>query len=421
MIGTYFKNSYVNSLITKAFVVLIGVFNSMLMTRYLGPAAKGEFAYWFNIVGIFILILNLGVYQTYPMFKRQSSDKTGLLHSYLLISIAQFIIYFCICGLIYFITGSIFYFMIAGITCLMILSRQLVFISLVENIRKKNFIEKTEMVIFLFLLIFLYLFCPRQNMNFVFIALFVRYSSQVIMIFYKFRFRIAIKQWYSTLILLPRILKFGFFPMLTSLMIILNYKLDVIMLKQFDISLKNIGYYAAGVGLVEMVWIIPDAFKEVLFTKTAKKDSIPDIVFSLKINFYISLLIFIIILLFGDIIIEFLYGVAFLPSYDVIKLIIVGVIPMTFYKLINTLYVAKGKMKLSFMILTLAGIINIVVNLIFIPIYGINGAAVASLISYFFCGMAFYCFFVKDNKLSGLEAFYIKKAEILFLKEKFFK
>jgi len=70
-----------------------------------------------------------------------------------------------------------------------------------------------------------------------------------------------------------RAIKFGIFPMLSTLLITSNYRVDVIIMKQF-LDYREIGYYIVGVELANKVWLISNAFKEVVFSKTAKKDSI---------------------------------------------------------------------------------------------------------------------------------------------------
>ena len=67
------------------------------------------------------------------------------------------------------------------------------------------------------------------------------------------------------------VLKFSFFPMLTSLLTILNYNMDVIILN-FFVENREIGLYSLAVTFASMLWIIPDAFKDVLFNKTAQND-----------------------------------------------------------------------------------------------------------------------------------------------------
>lgn len=75
------------------------------------------------------------------------------------------------------------------------------------------------------------------------------------------------------------------------------------------------------------------------------------------------------------------------------------------YKLIHPIYIANRKTKTVVYLLSIAVVINIVLNLILIPQYNAYGAAVASIVSYSVCGIAFYVKFKND--------FEIKKTEII--------
>lgn len=95
--------------------------------------------------------------------------------------------------------------------------------------------------------------------------------------------------------------------MLLLLMTTLNYNIDIIILKYYS-SYSAVGIYSVGVTLATMIWIIPDAFKEVLFSKTSKDDSIKEIIVSIKLNLYICSIIIVSFLFLGKIFIYIAYG-----------------------------------------------------------------------------------------------------------------
>ncbi len=183
-------------------------------------------------------------------------------------------------------------------------------------------------------------------------------------------------------------IKFGAFPMLTTFLITVNYQVDVILLKWF-VPFTELGYYTVGVGLASQAWIIPDAFKDVLFSKTAQNDAIEDIHFSLRLNFIVNTALFLIVLFHGKYLLTFLYGQQYLPAYTVTVIIFFGSIWMAVFKILIPIYNAKGQQKLSFWILIVSATVNIALNIILIPRLGIAGAAYASVVSYSICGVLF--------------------------------
>ncbi|NLM50011.1 MAG: hypothetical protein GX196_03555, partial [Clostridiaceae bacterium] len=106
----------------------------------------------------------------------------------------------------------------------------------------------------------------------------------------------------------------------------------------------------------------------------------------------------------------------FVKSYMVTVLLFIGIIPMIFYKLIYTLFIANGKQKISFTILLISVILNVIGNFIFIPFHGINGAAITSVGSYIICGSAFLYVFKKEFDIKWKDIFIFNKQEIKRIK-----
>lgn len=410
-----FKNQYIYSLFTKGNIAILGISETVFLNRYLGPSLKGEFAFIISIVSITVLILNLGVYQSYPFFKRKMID--NIKNEYFNIVIFQFIIYISVGLVAEVFLRNMNYLIIFTLGPLMILSTQLSFIALVEDINLRNKLSIGNEILYAALLVLIFIFAP-QNILYIFALLIIKDIVIILRIIYKFGLKLSLRS--LDLSLMKETIQFGIYPMITMLLITLNYKADIIILG-FFVDFEQIGYYTIGVGLANMVWLIPDAFKDVLFAKTSLKDSIDDIKFSIKFNFYVSLVIIGIIIIGGRFLINLLYGPEFLAAYPVTIVIFIGILPMIFYKMIISLFNAKGKQKVSFGILLTAVIFNIIGNFILIPQFGIMGSAFASVISYSICGAIFTYIFLKDFNVKVHELFILDTNEIQKLKKIFFK
>ena len=70
-------------------------------------------------------------------------------------------------------------------------------------------------------------------------------------------------------------------------------------------------------------------------------------------------------------------------------------------------------MRISFISL----LINISINYILIPIYGIIGAAIASLISYIIYGLLFIIIYIKYEGFTFRNMFVLNQEDILMLKK----
>ncbi|TCT12853.1 putative polysaccharide biosynthesis protein [Natranaerovirga pectinivora] len=401
------KNSYAFSLITKVTLVFFGVLNTVFINRYLGPELKGQYEYILNIINIAVLILNLGVYQSYP-YKKRTDDQGDIREKYFAIIIVQFLAYVVISIIVSASVKMLEVTFMTMLISIMILTKQLMFISMIENINLRNLLNIGNQILYTIMLLIVFIVAP-QNIYYLFVVLLLKDILIITRIIRSFSFKLSKRSFDFKL--LVDATRFGFYPMITALLITMNYRFDIIILRSY-VEFSQIGLYTVGVGLADKLWIIPDAFKDVLFAKTAIKNSIDDINMSIKINIIISVFMITFIAIFGKPIIKFLYGEDFIAAYSVTIIILIGIIPMLFFKLINTLFISVGKQKISFIVLLISVILNIIGNIVMIPIYGIVGAAYASIISYFICGISFLLYYSRIFNVKLWDILIFSKCDI---------
>ena len=200
--------------------------------------------------------------------------------------------------------------------------------------------------------------------------------------------------------------------MLSGLLIIANYKIDIIMLNYMNVSYYEIGLYATGLALAEYIWLIPEIFKDVIQKRSATENAVESINFSTRISTTIIIIIFIGILLFGKPAIGILFGRDYIDAFEVTIILFIGVYSMIYYKIIGTLFIADSKSKQYFLILLAGSVINIIVNLGLIPKLKIIGAATASVISYSLIGILFLMLYKKYYNVKIKDVLFIKKHDI---------
>lgn len=81
---------------------------------------------------------------------------------------------------------------------------------------------------------------------------------------------------------------------------------------------------------------------------------------------------------------------------------------MALFKITNPLYLANGKQKMFCMILAVSAAANIVMNIITIPRFGIIGAAMATAVSFFACGLAFYVKYLIGYRIKWYEPIFLR-------------
>ncbi|PKM55154.1 MAG: hypothetical protein CVV00_05135 [Firmicutes bacterium HGW-Firmicutes-5] len=414
-IGRIIKNNYVLSLLSKMLLIVLGIVNSVLINRYLGPSLKGEYIFILNVVNLLVLFFNLGIYQSYPYYKRRQTNM--IQNKYVNNVFFQFIIYFIIAIIISVFVNKISYSIILTLLPLMILTKQLSFILMIENINLRNIINIISALFYTVILVIVYFFTNINYMNII-ISLYAKDIILISMFIFVYKLKPNPLKYDKEMLL--KSIKFGIGPTIIILLLNLNYKVDILILKLFEDN-YYIGIYSVGIMLAEQAWIFSDAFKEVLFAKTSKKDSVDEIVRVVKLNIYLNLIMLIIILLFGELIIRILYGLEFIEAYTITSIIFLGITGMVIYKLIYPYYMANGLRKLSIVFLSIVSATNILLNLLFIPLWGILGAAIASVFSYNLCGFMFLIDFNKRTGLKLKDFILITKDDIIFLKSVFNK
>lgn len=414
LINKLLSNIYTISILKKFNVILFGVFSTALLNRYLGPTNKGEYAYTLSIANIMVVLFNFGINLTYPNFKRRQ-DK-NYLPIFQALSIFEFSVLVLIAAISYIVTKDFNILMVILLTAIGVFRMQLNYFNLVENIKSHSLI--TIVSAFLNFIFILSVFIVSES-NLLY-AYLVYISKDLVIIYLSFKnLRKEISLEHFNYRVWKEIIRFGFIPMYTTLLISINYKIDVIILKFLNVNLLLIGLYTVGVSLAEYGWLIPDIFKDVMINRTARRDDVENMAFSLRISSTMMFFVFAGLVIFGEQMILMLFGHEFIDAYIVTVIIFLGIYSMIYCKIIGTLYIAKGQWRFYATVLTLSVISNVIFNFILIPIWGITGAALSSIISYTIAGLAFLLDFKKLYSLKLLDLIIVNKQDIIKIKSLF--
>ncbi len=189
-------------------------------------------------------------------------------------------------------------------------------------------------------------------------------------------------------------LQFGFIPMLSGFLATINYSIDIIFLKKIGLP-DELSLYSLAANIVNYVWLIPDAFKSVLFSKSAKSFDVESIELSSQISISFIALCFIGFAILGKPILNILYGSDFDNSYGPTLLLIIGAFSMSIYKILGIVLVSQGKRIAHFISLAISALVNVALNALLIPKIGMYGAGIASVCSYTICGIGLMIYFCK--------------------------
>ena len=208
--------------------------------------------------------------------------------------------------------------------------------------------------------------------------------------------------------------------LLANFMMVLNYRIDTILLSIF----KNdgaVGIYNVAYNLIFSFMIIQNILGRTMFPVFAKYSfSDPDkfkqaYQLLIKVILTVVLPITIFITINAGPIINFLYGNEYYESTKCLQILIWSLI-FTFssYTMGSILLALKGE-KHSFIGWSLCAGVNLLLNIIIIPRYGYIGASITTLLSEIIAFGIFYCFLVYRYSVFIIQNAIIIKLSILIL------
>lgn len=409
---------YSTSIIYKIFCVIIIFINSILINRSLGVSLRGEYTTIITISSLLQLVLNLGIGSSYPYFRKTHPLIAKKIIFTLSIIISTFYIFILCVICINLSDRNIFIGIIAIVSAA---ENIIVSIAVVEDVKKRNLLNIWTAILNTLLLLFIFIFYD-ENLILVLFSVICNYILLIVFIIRSYRLSFCnfnnLKYKY-----IETIFSIGLPAMLMNILIYFNYHADVIFLSYLQDSKAVVGIYGTAVTLGNMLWIIPDAFKDIILYRVSINENAQEVIIAIIVNCIICMAFILGFGILGKWFIDLIYGSEYKDSYPITMIIFIGTFPMILYKLIHPVYIAKGNMKTIVILLLVSVIINTVLDILLIPKYDAFGAAWASVISYSVCGIAFLFKFIKDTHVSIIDSLnrfikYMKNINIVMFKDK---
>jgi len=213
--------------------------------------------------------------------------------------------------------------------------------------------------------------------------------------------------------IIKHLLKLGILFSMSFFVLQLNYKIDILLLEQLS-TLEEVGLYSLATQIAEQLWQIPLAVSIVLFSRTANNDVKLGHEAVLPLTRVVLLLVVVIaigLFALSPWIIPLFFGKAFTSSSFMLQIILPGIVIMSVFRVLSGQIAGLGKPQVTLYIFIPALFINILLNYLWIPAYGGNGAALASDASYILGVSGYWVYYARLNHISILEIFRFKKSD----------
>jgi len=221
--------------------------------------------------------------------------------------------------------------------------------------------------------------------------------------------------------LILALVKMGIVYALALFLNMLNYRFGVIMITHWS-TLKEVGYYGVGMGIVEQLWLLPNTLGTVVFSRSANSDD--PLVFSrkvsqlLRVSFVALLALSGVLMLIVKPFILGLYTQTFAGSIAVIEVMIPGVVIFAIYRILNMDLAGRGKPVLATYAMIPGLIVNIIVGILLIPKYDALGGAIASTISYTLSAIIFLFVYSHEVKIPVREILRYRTSDFAFITDR---
>lgn len=209
--------------------------------------------------------------------------------------------------------------------------------------------------------------------------------------------------------------KFGLKQHLGAIFQLLNYRLDMLIIAVLLTSME-VGQYSVSVVIAETIWYIPSSLGQVLYPKTATSDIKAANTFTplvCKTNIILTFIAILILYGISGIIIPWLFTSEFYPSVMALKLLLPGTFFLGISKVLGSDLTGRGFPQYS----TYASLVSLIFTVIFdfllIPRFGINGAALASSISYMISALIITYLFIKNTGVRPLDLLILRAEDII--------
>lgn len=391
--NTNLFKKFIQFAIGNGVVLILGFISTPIITRIISPNEMGKFSMFNTITNLLLVIVLLGIDQSYVRYYYEEEDKGQLLRKCIKIPLIVNSI-FCILFLIFYKYISIYIvdevnFLLVVLIVFHLFGSVFSRFALIQIRMKQRakLYSLLNVLMKIFYLIFIGVFFILYKDNYMTLILAIIISNLLMTLFAIYREK---KEWFgkgsSKLKTVDReLIRYGI-PFVFSMAVTWIFQsADRIAIKQFC-GYDEVGLYSGAMNIISLLNACQGAFTTFWVPVAYEKysENPKDSEFFSKINKIVSvtmLLIAILLITFKDLIV-LLLGVEYRESVFIFPYLVFMPIMYTISETTVLGINFKKKTKNHIYIAIIAAIVNIIGNLILVPRYGSIGAAISTGLAY---------------------------------------
>ena len=398
---------------------LLGIFNQMLLGRFLGVAQYGLFSLSLSIVSLLATFSVFGLFAALPRF---IPFHLGKGEKDVVKSSIDFSLIFVLC-ISTFISFFIFLFakniavdifhdaqlefpLRLFIICLPFIAISNIFQAIIQSFKAVTYrlliydvgIRISKMAVFIPLILAGYMLFGAI------FAYLVATIFTIVVSFLVIRRKLFVDhRQYKKVHIARQLLSFAWPLSLTGITFLFISQTDVLLIGYY-LSSVDVGIYVPALTIARFLTFVGSAFGYIflpvvsgLFAKRKASDIKSLFKSTSKWMFVLVFPMFLFLVLFPKEVITILYSNEFAGGYFVLAILAFGVFSNVFTGMTGSILIGSGRPRLNLICEIVAAVTNVSLNLLLIPLYGILGAAIATSISYLSRNFMSLIFVYKTN------------------------
>ncbi len=186
-----------------------------------------------------------------------------------------------------------------------------------------------------------------------------------------------------------KIFSFGFYVFIGSLAGFLVSYTDTLVLTFFR-SLDEVGFYQVAMPTSQLLWVFVGTITVVMlpimseiWSKDQKQMLAEGVSLLVKFTLIFIIPFALILMSFPEIVLNLIFGPSYIGASTALQILSLGAVFYTLMTILSTAINAIGKPELNTKAIWIIALFNLAGNLVFVPIMGITGAAIISMLSFF--------------------------------------
>jgi O-antigen/teichoic acid export membrane protein len=213
---------------------------------------------------------------------------------------------------------------------------------------------------------------------------------------------------------LHKLLGFGIQMYSCSIFLYLNYRIDMFLVRS-KLDLYQTGLYATAVTLAEILWMVPTSLGTVLFPSVARAATSGGEALTLAVarsSFWVMALLCGALALGRNVVLKLAFGAQFVEAGPALLGLLPGILAMSLQFILGTALSGRGRPLPVALGAALGFVANVLLNLAWIPRYGILGASLASSVSYSLVTVVVLVAYLRISETRLKDALVLRKEDV---------